>query len=116
MPKRSRDPLEKARRNLAEAQLELHLAQERRIAAIAQGEREVRAAQQRAARRTLKATERLEKRAGAVVRAEARLYTLSERIGRLRTDRSARKEAKTAPVSAVPEAKSPSNSRPRDGQ
>lgn len=104
MPKRSRDPIEKARRALAEAQLELHVAQERRITAIAQGEREIREAEVRAARRTQKATERLEKRAGAVARAEAQLYTLSARIGRLRAERTARKTAKSVPAPDSPEA------------
>jgi hypothetical protein len=98
MPKRPRDPIEKARRKLAEAQVELHIAQERRLAAIAQGERETREVEERAARRTQKATERLEKRAGAVARAEAQLYTLSARIGRLRAERTARKTAKNVPA------------------
>jgi hypothetical protein len=88
MPKRSHDPIDNARRKLAEAQLELHLAQVRRTRAIAQGEREVREATERAARRELNVTKRVERRAGDVARAEARLYTLSEKVRRLRIDQA----------------------------
>jgi hypothetical protein len=116
MPKRSRDPIERARRKLAEAQLELHVAQERRITAIAQGEREIREVEERAARRTQKATERLEKRAGAVARAEAQLYTLSARIGRLRAERRARKTAKNVPVPDSLEVGQAGDGAPSDSQ
>jgi hypothetical protein len=86
MAKRSKDPLEQARRKLAKAQLDLHFAQEQRLAAMAQGERELQEAQKRSDRRTKKATERLEKRAGAVARAEAQLITLTDRLARIRAE------------------------------
>jgi hypothetical protein len=78
--------LEQARRRLAKAQLDLHFAQEQRISAMAQGERDVQEAQKRADRRSKKATERLEKRAGAVARAEAQLITLTDRLARIRAE------------------------------
>jgi hypothetical protein len=87
MPKRPRDPVERARRDLADAQLELHLAQERRLVAITKGEHEVREAEERAARRERKATERVERRAGEVARAEARLYSVTEKVRRIQQER-----------------------------
>jgi hypothetical protein len=87
MPKRPRDPVEHARHKLADAQLDLHLAQERRLVAISRGEREVRDAEARAARREQRATERVERRAGEVARAEARLYSVTEKLRRIQRER-----------------------------
>jgi hypothetical protein len=89
MPKRSHDPIDRARHKLVQAQLDLHLAQERRLIAITRGEHEVREAEERAARRERKATERVERRAGEVARAEARLYTVTEMLRRTQTERQA---------------------------
>ncbi len=99
MAKRSKDPLEQARRNLAKAQIDLHFAQEHRMSAMAQGEREVQEVQKRADRRSRKATERLEKRAGAVARAEAQLITLTDRLARMRAKQAeASRETTPAPT------------------
>jgi hypothetical protein len=75
--KKTIDPVEEARQQVAKAQLELFVAQEKRANAIARGEQEIQAAQERATRRERKATERVERRAGALSRAEAWLYTVS---------------------------------------
>jgi hypothetical protein len=71
------DPVEEARQAVAKAQLDLFVAQEKRADAIARGEQEIQAAQEKAVRRERKATERVERRAGALSRAEAWLYTVS---------------------------------------
>ena len=72
------DPIDEARQRVAKAQLDLFVAQEKRAVALARGEEEIRAAQERATRRERKATERVERRAGALSRAEAWLYTVSD--------------------------------------
>jgi hypothetical protein len=72
------DPVEEARQRVAKAQLDLFVAQEKRANAIARGEQEIQAVQERAVRRERKATERVERRAGALSRAEAWLYTVSQ--------------------------------------
>jgi hypothetical protein len=79
MPKQSgkKDRVEKAQRRLAKAQIELHAAQEKRAQAITRGEHEIEEARQRAAAWVARATERVEKRAGAVARAEARLAAVT---------------------------------------
>lgn len=83
MGKRSgkKDRADKARRDLAKAQLDLHTAQEKRVQAITRGEHEVEQARQRAARWLAKATERVERRAGAMARAEARFIAFSASAG-----------------------------------
>lgn len=83
MPKgqKKEDGAEKARRRLSAALLELRAAQEKRDAAILQGEREIREAQELALRRSRKATERVERKAAAVARAESDLQGLTERPG-----------------------------------
>jgi hypothetical protein len=98
MTKRPRDPIDRARLKLAQAHLELHLAQERRNQAIAQGEREIRDAQSRALERERKATERVERRAGNVARAEARLYTLNEKVRRVQMEEARRHHQQAEPI------------------
>lgn len=73
--------LDKAQQKFAKAQLELHVAQEKRAHAITQGEHEIERARHRAAARETKATTRLEKRAAAVARAEAAVLALTEKKG-----------------------------------
>jgi hypothetical protein len=75
MSKRSgkRDREDKARRRLVKAQLELHVAQEKRAQAITRSEHEVERARQRGNKWVAKATERVERRAGEMAQAEARL-------------------------------------------
>jgi hypothetical protein len=72
------DPVEEARRRVAKAQLDLFVAQEKRANAIARGEQEIQDVQEKAVRRERKATERVERRAGALTRAEAWLFTVSQ--------------------------------------
>lgn len=74
-----KDAVQKAQRRLDRALLDLHAAQEKRTEAIRQGEQDVKDAQERAARRLQKATERVERRAGAVSAARERLRALDER-------------------------------------
>ena len=71
---------------MAKAQLDLFVAQEKRADAIARGEGEIKSAQERAIRRERKATARVERRAGALSRAEAWLYTVTEGTERRRPD------------------------------
>jgi hypothetical protein len=80
MPKGSKkvDATERARRKLAAALLDLRDAQDNRTAAILRGEEEVRAAQERAELRSRKATERVERKAAAVARAEREVRALVE--------------------------------------
>lgn len=89
---------EKARRDLAKAQLLLHSAQEKRAQAITRGERAVERARQRAARWLEKATERVERRAGATARAEARLIALSHSDTAQQLPPPIRAKPATAPV------------------
>jgi len=63
----------KAKRKLAKAQLEMHIAQEKLVQARARGKQEVEQARLRAARWTTKAAQQVERSAEAVARAEARL-------------------------------------------
>jgi hypothetical protein len=68
------------------------------------GEREVQEAQKRADRRSRKATERLEKRAGAVARAEAQLITLTDRLARMRAKQvEASRETRVTPAAGSSE-------------
>jgi hypothetical protein len=75
MSKRSgkKDREDTARRRLVKAQLELHAAQEKRAHAIAKADQEVEHAKQRGIKGVARATERVERRAGAMARAEAHL-------------------------------------------
>jgi hypothetical protein len=77
--KKKANTLEKAEQRLAEAQLELHVAQEKRAQAITRGEHEIERVRQRAAARETKATTRVEKRAAAVARAESAIATLTKK-------------------------------------
>lgn len=82
------DPSDEARQRVAQAQLDLFVAQEKRADAIARGEQEIQAAQEKAIRRERRATERVERRAGALSRAEAWLYTVTEGAERRSPDRT----------------------------
>lgn len=73
----AKDPLERARQKLAKAQLKLHVAEEEHSQVRERGKQEVERARLRAARWLAKASKRIEQRAGAVVRAEARILSLS---------------------------------------
>lgn len=66
----------KAKRKLAKAQLELHIAQEKLVQARARGKQEVEQARLRAARWSTKAAQQVERSADAVTRAEMRLHAL----------------------------------------
>src|SRR5438309_4734564 len=70
-----KDREDKARRRLVKAQLDLHTAQEKRAHAIARAEHELERAKQRGNKWVAKATERVERRAGAMARAEANLLS-----------------------------------------
>jgi hypothetical protein len=70
---------ESLQRKLVKAQSELQQAQARRAEAVARGEKDLEKVRQRSARRLAKATQRVERRAVAVSRLEARL--LSFRAG-----------------------------------
>jgi hypothetical protein len=91
--KKKLDPVEDAQQKMAKAQLDLLIAQEKRTNAIARGEREVQEAQEKAVRRERKATERVERRAGALTRAEAWLHSVTNSgnghvtTGRIERDR-----------------------------
>ncbi len=71
----TKDREDKARRRLVKAQIELQAAQEKRGEAISRAEREVERAKNQGNKWVLKATERVERRAGAIARAEAHLLT-----------------------------------------
>ncbi|MGI8824976.1 MAG: hypothetical protein ACR2JC_04890 [Chloroflexota bacterium] len=72
-----KDPEEKARRKLADAQLKLHVAEDRHMQAREEGKQEIEQARMRAARRLTKAGEEVEKRREQVSRAEGRLIVLT---------------------------------------
>jgi hypothetical protein len=73
MAKEKKDAERKAKRKLAKAQLELHIAQEKLVQARARGKQEVEQARLRAARWSTKAAQEVERSAESVARAEARL-------------------------------------------
>jgi hypothetical protein len=73
------DPVDRARRKLAKAQMAYAIAQSKRSEAILQGERELREAQERAARRELQATKLVERRASDVSQAEIEVRALEQR-------------------------------------
>lgn len=73
---RDEDPVEKARRKFARAQLRLHVAEDEQGQVRARGKQEVEAARLRAAEWQAKAAERVEKRTAALLRAEAKLQKL----------------------------------------
>ncbi len=66
---------DKARKRLTKAQLDLHVAQEKRARAVARAQAEVESARLRGAVWVERATERVERRAGDLARAEARLLS-----------------------------------------
>ena len=72
------DPIDKARRRLAKAQLKLHVAQEEHAQAREQGKQEIEQARLRAARWLAKSSEQVEKRAQKVADFEARLLALTD--------------------------------------
>lgn len=72
-----KDREDKARRRLVKAQLGLHAAQEKRAHAITRAEQEVERAKQRGTNWVASATERVERRAGAMARAEAHLLAIT---------------------------------------
>lgn len=72
-----KDREDKARRRLVKAQLDLHTAQEKRAHAITRAEHELERAKQRGAKWVANATERVERRAGAMAQAEAHLLTIT---------------------------------------
>jgi hypothetical protein len=72
-----KDREDKARRRLVKAQLGLHAAQEERAHAIAKAEHELERAKQRGNKWVTAATERVERRAGAMARAEAHLLAIT---------------------------------------
>jgi hypothetical protein len=69
---------ERARRRLDQAQMELRVAQRKRDLVIAEGEHNLEAARQRAARRLQKATRKVEQRAEEVSRAEEELAAITQ--------------------------------------
>ncbi|HZU13870.1 MAG TPA: hypothetical protein VFB58_13595 [Chloroflexota bacterium] len=82
MPRKSdKDAVQKAQKRLDRALLDLHAAQEERSEAIRQGEQDVKDAQERAARRLQKATERVERRTAVVSQARERLHDLTGESG-----------------------------------
>jgi hypothetical protein len=76
----SKDPVEKARRKLARAQLRFNAAQERHAEARIRGKQEIERARLRAAKWQSKAAERVERRAEGVARAEAHLLSLTAHV------------------------------------
>lgn len=72
-----KDREDKARRRLVKAQLDLHMAQEKRADAISRAERELERAKQRGSKWVANATERVERRAGAMAQAEAHLLAIT---------------------------------------
>lgn len=76
---------DRAGRKLARAQAEFQLAQEKRTVAITKGEQMVERARSRASRLLTRSTKRVERKAAAVARAEARLVTVRDRARRERS-------------------------------
>jgi hypothetical protein len=76
----SKDPIEKARRKLARAQLRFNAAQERHAEARIHGKQEIERARLRAAKWQAKAAERVERRAERVARSEAKLLSLTSQV------------------------------------
>ena len=72
-----KDREDKARRRLVKAQLGLHSAQEKRALAISRAEHEVEQAKLRGNKWVAAATERVERRAGAMAQAEAHLLAVT---------------------------------------
>ena len=72
-----KDREDKARHRLVKAQLDLHTAQEKRAQAMSRAEAELDRARRRGNRWVTKATERVERRSGAMAQAEARLLALT---------------------------------------
>jgi hypothetical protein len=75
-----KDPIERARRKLARAQLKFNAAQERHAEARIRGKQEIERARLRAAKWQSKAAERVERRAERVARAEAQLLALTAHV------------------------------------
>ncbi|GAC1463814.1 MAG: hypothetical protein PVSMB7_06020 [Chloroflexota bacterium] len=71
-----KDPEEKARRKLAQAEMKLHVAQDRHVQARAKGKQEVEQARLRAAKWLAKTAEEVERRSEQVARAESRLLSI----------------------------------------
>jgi hypothetical protein len=76
----SKDPIERARRKLARAQLRFNAAQERHAEARVRGKQEIERARLQAAKWQAKAAERVERRAERVARAEAQLLSLTAHV------------------------------------
>ena len=77
---RSKEPEDeegKARRKLQKATLKLEVAQAKQTQARRKGKQEVEQAKLRAAAREAKASQRVERRAAAVTRAQARLHAIT---------------------------------------
>lgn len=72
---KKKDAEQKAKRKLAKAQLDLHIAQEKLVQARARGKQEVEQARLRAARWSAKAAQDVEQAAEKVAQAESRLMT-----------------------------------------
>jgi hypothetical protein len=72
-----KDREDKARRRLVKAQLDLHAAQEKRAHAITRAEHEMERAKQRGSKWVANATERVERRSGAMAQAEAHLLAIT---------------------------------------
>jgi hypothetical protein len=72
-----KDPIELARKKLADAQLALSVAENKHAQAREQGKQEVEKARLRAARWLAKTSAKVEKRSAGVIRAEARLIALT---------------------------------------
>jgi hypothetical protein len=72
-----RDPVEKARRRLTKAQMELSVAEEEYVQARVRGKQEVEQARLRAAKWLTKTGKRVDRRAAGVVKAEDRLASLT---------------------------------------
>jgi hypothetical protein len=71
-----KDPIEKARRKLTKAQMELSVAEEEYAQARVRGKQEIEQARLRAAKWLTKTGKRVDRRAGTVAKAEARLATM----------------------------------------
>jgi hypothetical protein len=69
----------KAKRRLAKAQLEFHIAQEKLVQARARGKQEVEQARLRAARWSTRAAQQVERAAESVSRAEERLFGIQSK-------------------------------------
>ena len=72
-----KDREDRARHRLVKAQIDLHTAQEKRAQAISRAEAELDRARRRGNRWVTKATERVERRSGAIARAEANLLAIT---------------------------------------